>query len=153
MPTAPRRAEHPARRASKASARRVPARAVVLGGGVAGLVAARRLEAGGVDVVVLEATGRVGGRVRTLRGFSDGSHAEAGGELLEPRHEALFRLLAELRLPTTAVLSRGFRFWEARGERPETAWEEFEADLATEAAAFERARRSWKSAVARRWAD
>ena len=39
---------------------------VVIGAGAAGLAAARRLDEQGVDVVVLEARERIGGRVLTL---------------------------------------------------------------------------------------
>lgn len=48
-----------------AGARRV----IVIGAGCAGLAAARRLEAQGVDCVVLEARGRVGGRTHSI-GFN-----------------------------------------------------------------------------------
>ena len=41
--------------------------AIVIGAGVAGLAAARELQRRGASVVVLEATRRIGGRVRTLR--------------------------------------------------------------------------------------
>ena len=45
---------------------------VVIGGGLAGLVCALRLQEGGVDVRILEAADAVGGRVRTdtVEGFS-----------------------------------------------------------------------------------
>src|SRR4051794_25197436 len=46
---------------------------VVIGAGLAGLAAAVTLSRAGRDVVVLEAEGRVGGRVHTVRApFSDG---------------------------------------------------------------------------------
>ena len=51
--------------------REAPARVVVVGAGVAGLAAARALRASGVDVVVLEARDRIGGRVRTSRQWPD----------------------------------------------------------------------------------
>lgn len=44
-----------------------PARVVVIGAGLAGLAAANALVAAGVEVVVLEARDRIGGRVRTVR--------------------------------------------------------------------------------------
>lgn len=58
---------------------------VVVGAGLSGLTAAFELRRVGLDVVVLEAESRPGGRVRTLRSsFSDGLHAEAGGQTFVP---------------------------------------------------------------------
>ena len=70
----------------------VPAAAevVVLGGGLAGLAATRALLRAGVDVQLLEARGRVGGRVLTLRApFDDGLYAEAGGEFISASHRVV----------------------------------------------------------------
>ena len=50
---------------------------VVIGAGLAGLNAASLLEAEGVDVLVLEAQARVGGRIHSMRQL--GRNAEAGG--------------------------------------------------------------------------
>jgi monoamine oxidase len=62
-------------------------RVVVIGGGLAGLVAAFELTRQGHDVVVLEAQGRVGGRIYTLRTFAPGLYAEAGGMRIPRVHE------------------------------------------------------------------
>jgi monoamine oxidase len=51
---------------------------VVLGAGLAGLATALSLANSGVDVVVLEAQSRPGGRIHTVRAFSEGLYAEAG---------------------------------------------------------------------------
>jgi len=56
------------------------AEVVILGAGLAGLGAAVDLARAGIDIRVLEAQTRVGGRVLTLREpFADGQYAEAGG--------------------------------------------------------------------------
>src|SRR3954466_2806714 len=62
---------------------------LVLGAGVAGLSAARALAAQGVHVAVLEARGRVGGRVHTLRGEGWPHPIELGAEFLHGRPRAL----------------------------------------------------------------
>jgi monoamine oxidase len=64
-------------------------RVVVVGAGMAGLAAATDARAAGWDVVVLEAGDRVGGRIRTLRGFAGGQVAEAGGEFLDAGHTVM----------------------------------------------------------------
>ena len=56
-----------------------PQKVIVVGAGIAGLVAAFELMRSGHDVTVLEARMRPGGRVHTIRDeFSDGLYAEAG---------------------------------------------------------------------------
>ncbi len=62
-------------------------RVVVLGGGLAGLVAAYELLREGHDPVVLEAQHRVGGRIYTLRSFAPGLYAEAGGMRIPQSHD------------------------------------------------------------------
>jgi monoamine oxidase len=56
-----------------------PARVLVIGAGMAGLVAASELRRAGHDPLILEAQHRVGGRILTLREpFAPGLWAEAG---------------------------------------------------------------------------
>ncbi len=71
--------------------------AVVLGAGLAGLSAARDLHRAGVDVLVLEARDRVGGRVAQT-GLPDGRLVQLGGEVVGPAHTAYAQLVAELNL-------------------------------------------------------
>jgi monoamine oxidase len=62
-------------------------RIAVLGAGLSGLCAADLLATAGHEVVVLEGSGRAGGRVLTLRqGFSTGLHADAGAAFVMGGH-------------------------------------------------------------------
>ena len=67
--------------------------AVVIGAGMAGVTAARDLQRAGLDVVVLEATERIGGRMYTARDFCDGP-VEQGAEFV---HTAEADTWAEVR--------------------------------------------------------
>jgi len=68
-----------------------------MGAGLAGLSAARDLAREGVDVVVLEARHRAGGRVEQTR-LADGRLVQLGGEVVGPFHEAYHGLVDELGL-------------------------------------------------------
>src|ERR1700754_640845 len=70
---------------------------VVLGAGLAGLSAARDLVRGGADVLVLEARGRVGGRVEQVT-LDDGRIVQLGGEVVGNGHTAYQELVADLGL-------------------------------------------------------
>lgn len=67
-------------------------RVIVIGAGLAGLAAAHELAQAGYDVAVIEARGRPGGRVETLREpFDDGQHAEAGALFVPAAHVLTLR--------------------------------------------------------------
>lgn len=78
-----------------------PAKKVlVLGAGMAGLVAAYELTQLGHDVTVLEARTRPGGRVHTLREpFSDGLYAEEGAARIPDNHELTLKYVKQFALP------------------------------------------------------
>jgi putrescine oxidase len=69
---------------------------VVIGAGVAGLVAATRLAAAGSDVVVLEARDRVGGRLLTED--VGGLELELGGQWIAPYQDAVRTVIDDLGL-------------------------------------------------------
>jgi monoamine oxidase len=73
-------------------------RVLVVGGGLAGLVAAYELERQGHDPVVLEAQNRVGGRIHTLRSFAPGLYAEAGGMRIPQAHDLTLAYCAKFDL-------------------------------------------------------
>ena len=78
-----------------------PARKVlILGAGMAGLVAAYELSQLGHDVTVLEARTRPGGRVHTLRApFSDGLFAEEGAARIPASHDLTLKYVKAFELP------------------------------------------------------
>ena len=87
--------------ASRVLTLRGPAKKVlILGAGMAGLVAGYELTQLGHDVTILEARTRPGGRVHTLREpFSDGLYAEAGAARIPDSHELTLKYVKLLGLP------------------------------------------------------
>ncbi len=79
---------------------------LVIGAGLAGLSAARRLHAAGVDALVLEARDRVGGR--TERGVTaDGTTVELGGQWIGQTQNRMYELVDELGLHTFPTYNDG----------------------------------------------
>lgn len=96
---------------------------VVVGAGLAGLFAARELTRAGLDVLVLEARDRVGGR--TWSKSFQGATFDVGGQWLGPAQHRMLRLVDEYGLSTfkthtegKSVLSVGGRRQEYRGTIP-----------------------------------
>src|SRR5437016_5940511 len=99
---------------------RAPAgkKVIVIGAGLAGLVAGYELAQAGHDVAILEARARPGGRVHTIREpFSDGLHVEAGALFIPNNHHLtlkytnLFGLPVE---PSTPPSATGLFFLHGR---------------------------------------
>ncbi|HCO02172.1 MAG TPA: amine oxidase [Actinobacteria bacterium] len=65
-------------------------RVIIVGGGIAGLVAGFELMRQGHEPLILEAQHRVGGRVYTLRNFAPGLYAEAGAMRIPRVHNLTF---------------------------------------------------------------
>ena len=130
-------------------------RVIVIGGGLAGLVAARDLIARGADVQLLEARARLGGRVWSVtdKDFSD-TPLELGGEFIDGDHRQIRALCHEFKLPLVPVLKEGFglaldangRVQVFNGMRP--LWNDFKAALAQEAEALSAAQCDWNSTTA-----
>jgi monoamine oxidase len=96
-----------------------PLNVVVVGAGMAGLVAAYELRRAGHRVAVLEARRRVGGRILTLRApFPPGLYAEAGAMRLPVGHRLTRAYLDRFGLPV-APFTRASpnALWHFHGER------------------------------------
>jgi oxygen-dependent protoporphyrinogen oxidase len=90
---------------------------VVIGAGVAGLAAARRLRQAGREVLVLERSPLVGGRVRTA--LVEGCRIELGAEFLASFYTRTLALIRELgldadlrRIPRSAAILREGRLFD-----------------------------------------
>jgi monoamine oxidase len=78
----------------------------IVGAGLAGLTAARRLVAAGHSVAVLEARDRVGGRTLN-HSIGGGKVAEAGGEFVGPTQNRIVALAAEVGVGTFDAYDTG----------------------------------------------
>ena len=130
-------------------------RVIVVGGGLAGLVAARDLLARGAAVQVLEARERLGGRVWTIhdKEFSD-VPLELGGEFIDGEHAAIRALCRELKLTLLPILKDGFglaldvngRVQLFNGQRQ--IWSDFKQALSLETDALRADECDWSSTTA-----
>src|SRR3954452_21172029 len=84
----------------------VKADVVIVGGGLAGLTAARALVKSGHSVVVLEARDRVGGRTFN-HPLGDGQVIEAGGEFVGPTQDRVLALAKSLGIGTYKNYNQG----------------------------------------------
>ena len=87
------------------------AEVAVVGAGIAGLTAARKLVAAGKDALVIEARDRVGGRTLnhnvTAPGASPGTIVEIGGQWVGPTQDHVLALIQELGLQTFKTFDDG----------------------------------------------
>ncbi|MEQ2239471.1 hypothetical protein ILYODFUR_004777 [Ilyodon furcidens] len=80
-------------------AAKTPRHVAVIGGGMAGLTAAKVLEDAGHKVTILEASERIGGRVETFRNRKEGWYAEVGAMRIPSFHKILLTFISTLQIP------------------------------------------------------
>jgi monoamine oxidase len=88
--------------------------AAVVGAGLAGLTAARRLAEKGADVIVLEASDRVGGRT-VNEPISETEQTEMGGQWVGPTQDRVLALVDELGLEMFPTRTEGQNVIEMDG--------------------------------------
>ena len=99
-----------------------PSKIAIIGGGVAGLTAAYRLQQNGAKPVLFEASNRWGGRMFTQYNFYQGMFCELGGELVDTNHKALRTLCNELGIEIEDLTTEGgedLYFFKGAWHRPQ----------------------------------
>jgi len=97
---------------------------------VAGLAAGRELARAGLAPVILEARGRIGGRILTVHDSGSPFPVELGAEFVHGRHPALWKVLEESGVPVEAVPGGGDRdemdrIFDAMASAPEQSFTDF----------------------------
>src|SRR5918912_632895 len=98
----------------------------VVGAGLAGLTAARRIARAGRSVLVLEARERVGGRTLN-HSIGGGDVIEVGGQWVGPTQDHVLVLMRRLRIGSFATYNSGDNIYYRRGNPPETRRRRFAA--------------------------
>jgi monoamine oxidase len=108
--------DEPSARASGLSHAKKRVDVVVVGAGLAGLTAARELVRAGCSVMVLEARGRVGGRIQN-QAIAGGEISERGATFVGPTQDHILNLAEEMGVERFETFVDGENVYYVDGER------------------------------------
>src|SRR5690606_38291600 len=92
-------------------------RIVIIGGGLSGLSVAYLLSKRNINATILEASGRLGGRIQTIRGTLQ-APLELGATWFSDMHPNLLALIDELELQKYPQFSKGMSLFQTRSFEP-----------------------------------
>src|SRR6476469_7892256 len=98
----------------------------IIGAGAAGLAAARALDEHGLDVVVLEARERIGGRVFTHRDSGTPVPIELGAEFIHGSAPELEEIVREAKLASVDISGRRFQVAGTHFRPTDDFWQKIE---------------------------
>src|SRR5262245_7788651 len=104
------------------------AEVIVIGGGMAGMAAARELKQNGVDAVLLEARDRLGGRVWTNLDRL-GAPVELGAEFVHGEKNSVWAMAKKAAIRLRQVPERHWEWKEGRLRENQVFWEQVEKVL------------------------
>src|SRR5205807_7414846 len=99
---------------------------LIIGAGASGLAAARDLSVAGRKVIVLEARGRIGGRIFTHKDPASPIPIELGAEFMHGKSPALWRLAERAHLKLQQTSERHWYFEDGKLSKSRDFWRKIE---------------------------